>query len=148
MSIAPWPQFDADQIAAATRVLASGRVNVWTGQETQTFEQNFAAWCGSSHAIAMANGSLALSAAYLAIGLGKGDELVNPAHLHRYRLQRSFARCQASLCRLILIQEQLLLPLLLAHHLRTKAIVVAHLGGWPFDMPAICDWPVLRHYCD
>ena len=22
---------------------------------------------------------------------------------------------------------------------RTKAIVVAHLGGWPADMPAICD---------
>ena len=31
---------------------------------------------GSSQAIAMANGSLALSAAYLAVGLGKGDELI------------------------------------------------------------------------
>ena len=59
-----------------TRVLASGQVNVWTGSETNAFEQDFAAWCGSSKAIAMANGSLALSAAYLAIGLGSGDEVI------------------------------------------------------------------------
>ena len=76
MTLAPWPQFDAEQIEAASRVLASGKVNTWTGQETKAFEQEFAAWCGSSHAIAMANGSLALSAAYLAIGLGPGDELI------------------------------------------------------------------------
>ena len=72
----PWPHFDSSQIDTATRVLASGNVNTWTGKETSSFESEFASWCGSSHSIAMANGSLALSAAYLSIGLGKGDELI------------------------------------------------------------------------
>ena len=74
MALASWPQFDAEQIAAASSVLASGKVNTWTGQHTTTFEQEFATWCGTSHSIAMANGSLALSAAYLAIGLGPGRQ--------------------------------------------------------------------------
>ena len=60
MTLAPWPHFDADQIDAATRVLASGRVNAWTGQDTTAFDQEYAQWCGTAHAIAMANGSLAL----------------------------------------------------------------------------------------
>ncbi|MEB3185779.1 MAG: DegT/DnrJ/EryC1/StrS family aminotransferase, partial [Cyanobacteriota bacterium] len=76
MFLAPWPHFDRDQIDSATRVLASGNVNTWTGEETRAFEHQFADWCSSRHAIAMANGSLALSAAYLAIGLGAGDELI------------------------------------------------------------------------
>jgi len=46
-------------------LLASGKLNNWMGQETTTFQQEFAAWCSSSHAIAMANGSFALSAAGL-----------------------------------------------------------------------------------
>ena len=72
MSLNPWPHFDSDQIDSATRVLTSGKVNTWTGTETKAFESEFAVWSGSSHAIAMANGSLALSAAYLAVGLRQG----------------------------------------------------------------------------
>ena len=60
MPLASWPQFDADQIDAVARVLASGKVNVWTGKETKAFEQEFSTWCGSTNAIAIANGSLAL----------------------------------------------------------------------------------------
>ena len=141
MPLAPWPQFDPEQIAAASRVLASGKVNTWTGQETTTFEQEFAAWCSSSHAIAMANGSLALSAAYLAIGLGAGDELITTP--------RTFIATASSAvllgARPVLadvdadsgaITAESIAPLITA---RTKAIAVVHLGGWPADMPAICD---------
>ena len=71
-----WPHFDSDQIDAAMGVLASGKVNAWTGKETKNFESEFAVRSGNSQAIAMANGSLALSAAYLAIGIGQGDELI------------------------------------------------------------------------
>ena len=63
VTLNPWPQFDSDQIDSATRVLTSGKVNTWTGTETKSFESEFAVWSGSSQAIAMANGSLALSAA-------------------------------------------------------------------------------------
>jgi len=139
--LAPWPQFDSDQIDSATRVLASGKVNTWTGEETKAFEHEFAAWCGSSHAIAMANGSLALSAAYLAIGLGRGDELITTP--------RTFIATAASAVLLgakpVLadvdpdsgaITAATIAPLITP---RTKAIAVVHLGGWPADLPAICD---------
>jgi hypothetical protein len=33
----PWPVFEPDEIAAATKPLTSGRVNYWTGQECSTF---------------------------------------------------------------------------------------------------------------
>lgn len=69
MNISDWPHFDSEQIASASRVLASGYVNAWTGHQTFSFEKEFAAWCGCNKAIAVSNGSLALSAAYLAIGL-------------------------------------------------------------------------------
>ena len=141
MTLAPWPQFDDEQIAAASRVLASGKVNTWTGQETRSFEREFAAWCGTAHAIAMANGSLALSAAFLAIGLGRGDELIttprtfiataSSAALLGARpvfadVERDSGAISASTI------EPLITP-------RTKAIAVVHLGGWPADMPAILE---------
>ena len=141
MPLASWPQFDAEQIAAASRVLASGKVNTWTGQETSAFEQEFAAWCSCSHAIAMANGSLALSASYLAIGLGKGDELITTP--------RTFIATTSSAVLLGArpvfadvdpdsgaITAESIAPLITS---RTKAIAVVHLGGWPADLPAICD---------
>ena len=141
MPLAPWPQFDAEQIESASRVLASGRVNVWTGQETKTFEQEFAQCCGSSHAIAMANGSLALSAAYLAIGLGAGDELITTPRTFIATATSAvllgarpvFADVDADSGA---ITAESIAPLITA---RTKAIAVVHLGGWPADMPAICD---------
>ena len=141
MPLAPWPQFDPEQIAAASRVLASGKVNTWTGQETTIFEQEFAAWCSSSHAIAMANGSLALSAAYLAVGLGAGDELITTPRTFIATASSAvllgarpvFADVDADSGA---ITAESIAPLITA---RTKAIAVVHLGGWPADMPAICD---------
>ena len=136
-----WPNFDSDQIDSAARVLTSGKVNTWTGKETKAFESEFAEWCGSSHAIAMANGSLALSAAYLAIGIGQGDELITTP--------RTFIATASSAVLLGakpifadvdpnsgVITAASIAPLITP---RTKAIAVVHLGGWPADMPAICD---------
>ncbi len=141
MTLASWPKFDVEQIDAATRVLASGKVNTWTGQDTTAFEQQFATWCGTDHAIAMANGSLALSAAYLAIGLSPGDELITTP--------RTFIATASSAVLLGAkplfadvdpdsgaITAATIEPLITP---RTKAIAVVHLGGWPADMPAILD---------
>ena len=141
MSLNPWPHFDSDQIDAVKRVLASGKVNTWTGRETNAFQSEFAEWCGSSQAIAVANGSLALSAAYLAVGLGQGDELITTS--------RTFIATVSSAVLLGAkpifadvdpnsgaITAASIAPLITP---RTKAIAVVHLGGWPADMQAICD---------
>lgn len=141
MSLNSWPQFDSEQIDSATRVLTSGKINTWTGKETKTFESEFAEWCGSKYSIAMTNGSLALSAAYLAIGIGQGDELITTP--------RTFIATASSAVLLGAkpifadvdpnsgaITAATIAPLITP---RTKAIAVVHLGGWPADMPAICD---------
>ena len=141
MLLPVWPSFGPDQIEAASAVLASGKVNAWTGNETKAFEQEFAEWSGSSYAIAMANGSLALSAAYLAVGLSHLDELITSP--------RSFIATASSAVLLGVkpvfadvdpnsgaITPDTIAPLITP---RTKAIAVVHLGGWPADMPGICD---------
>ena len=141
MSLAPWPQFDAEQINAAARVLASGKVNAWTGPDTAAFEQAYAQWCGTSYAIAMANGSLALSAAYLAIGLGRGDELITTPRTFIATASSAvllgakpvFADVDAESGA---ITAETIAPLISP---RTKAISVVHLGGWPAYMPEILE---------
>lgn len=139
--ISPWPSFDNAQISAVSDVLYSGKVSAWTGGETALFQEEFSQWCGSTKSIALANGSLALSAAYLAIGVGPGDELITTP--------RTFIATASSAVLLGAtpifadvdpnsgaITAATIAPLITS---RTKAIAVVHLGGWPADMPAICD---------
>ena len=67
-----WPHFDSDERAAADEVLASGRVSYWTGEQGRCFEREFAAWAGVPHAVAVANGTVALEIALRAVGVGIG----------------------------------------------------------------------------
>lgn len=64
--------------AAIARVIASGRLD-W-GDEVPAFERAFAAWNGASHAVAVASGTAALKIALLALGIGKGDEVITVAN--------------------------------------------------------------------
>ena len=75
-SFSPWPSFTAEEADAVHRVLMSNQVNYWTGTETREFEKEFAAWSGTAHAVALANGTLALDVALKALGIGPGDEVV------------------------------------------------------------------------
>jgi hypothetical protein len=73
---APWPHFADDEVLSAAVVLKSGKVNQWTGQELQNFQEEFAAHCGVKHAIALANGTVALELALRVFGIGPGDEVI------------------------------------------------------------------------
>ena len=53
MHINPWPYYDKEQKNAVNRILSSGKVNQWTGNETKMFEKEFAEYVSSSHAIAV-----------------------------------------------------------------------------------------------
>ena len=57
---------------AALRVLRSTRYIL--GPEVQAFEEEFAAWNGSAHAIGVGNGTDALQASLRALGIGPGDD--------------------------------------------------------------------------
>ncbi|MEN6437689.1 MAG: DegT/DnrJ/EryC1/StrS family aminotransferase, partial [Syntrophobacter sp.] len=69
-----WPFFNPDEIEAVNRVLNSGKVNYWTGEEGHSFEREFAAFHGVKHAVALANGTVALELAMHVLGIGPGDE--------------------------------------------------------------------------
>ncbi len=73
-----WPFFEKDEIDAAVQVLQSGNVNYWTGQECKKFEEEFADYLGVQYAVTVANGTVALEAALLALDVGKGDEVIVP----------------------------------------------------------------------
>ena len=74
----PWPHYEQDELDAVREVLASGKVNYWTGQECARFEEEFAAEVGAKHAVTCANGSAALHLPYFAM-LRPGDEVLVPS---------------------------------------------------------------------
>ena len=76
MNISSWPSFTEEDIATTSKILKSGKVNYWTGSECKSFEKEFSALFNSNYSIALANGSVALSAAYKALSLNKGDEII------------------------------------------------------------------------
>ena len=52
---ASWPHFATDEVEAATRVLQSGKVNYWTGEEGREFEKEFAEFGECKHAWLLKN---------------------------------------------------------------------------------------------
>ena len=135
----PWPIFEQDEIDAVGAVLASGRVNYWTGEECQRFEEEFAAFSKTRHAISLANGTLALELALYMLDIGPGDEVIVPA-----RTFIASASCAVACGAVPVVadidpvsQNLTAGAVLQALTLRTRAIVAVHLAGWPCDMDPI-----------
>ncbi|MEM6405583.1 MAG: DegT/DnrJ/EryC1/StrS aminotransferase family protein [Pseudomonadota bacterium] len=140
-SFSPWPSFNQEEAEAVQKVLLSNQVNYWTGSEGRTFETEFAAWAGSQHAIALANGTVALEIALRALGIGSGDEvIVSP---------RTFLASASSIIQVgakpvfadVDLNSQNItaetIATVLTPHIR--AIICVHLAGWPCDMAPIMD---------
>lgn len=131
-----WPYFAPDEIEAAAAVLRSGNVNYWTGEEGRLFEREFAEVTGCKHAIALANGTVALEAALRAIGIGQGDEVITTS-----RTFIASASCAVAVgARPVIADVDRTSQNITADSIRkvlssrTKAIIVVHLAGWPCDM--------------
>ena len=136
-----WPKFYKDDIKIASKILKSGKVNYWTGEEGKLFEEEFAKECNTRYAIALSNGSTALTAAYMSLGLKEGDEIITTP--------RTFIATAS--CAVLLgakpifadvdkdsgcITAKNIEPLITK---KTKLISVVHLGGWPAEMDSICN---------
>ncbi len=136
-----WPQFAEDEIEAAVRVLRSGRVNAWTGEEVAAFEREFAAFLGCRRAVAVANGTLALELALSALGIGPGDRVVVTP--------RSFFASASAIVRVgaepvfadVDRDSQNITAETIAAVLerRVRALVCVHLAGWPCAMGPILE---------
>ena len=51
------------------------------GNAVENFEQNFAKFCSTRHAIALNNGTSTLHLAMIALGIVKGDEVIIPVNI-------------------------------------------------------------------
>jgi dTDP-4-amino-4,6-dideoxygalactose transaminase len=134
-----WPNFEEDEVDAVVAVLRSGKVNYWTGEEGRKFEQEFAEYVGTNHAVAVANGTVALELALRALDIGPGAEIVVPC-----RTFIASASCVA-MCGAVPVmadvdrESQVLTAETLRKAItpRTRAVVAVHLAGWPCDMDSI-----------
>src|SRR5215813_14204274 len=139
LPFAPWPYFAPDEIAAVVRVLESGKVNYWTGDEGRRFELEFAKFAGCQYAVAVANGTVALELALRAVGVEPGDEVITAS-----RTFIASASCAVALgARPVCADVDRNSGNITADTIRavctpaTKAIVAVHLAGWPCEMDPI-----------
>lgn len=138
-TLAPWPHFSQEEADAVSRVLLSNRVNYWTGEEGRLFEQEFAAYCGTRHAVALANGTLALDAALYALGVGAGDDVIVTSRTFLASVS-SIVLCGANpVFADVDTNSQNITAQSIAAVLtpRTKAVIVVHLGGMSAEMDDI-----------
>jgi aminotransferase EvaB len=124
-----------DQIqAAASRVIESG----WyvLGPEVDRFEAEFAAYCGTAHAIGVANGTDALEIAMRAAGVTCNSEVITVANAGGY----STLACRAIgatpvYCEIdpdtLLMDINSISPLITG---RTRAVIATHLYGMVVDI--------------
>lgn len=140
-AFSPWPSFTEEEANAARDVILSNKVNYWTGQECREFEKEFAAWAGTDHAVALANGTLALDVALIALGVGAGDEVIVTS--------RTFLASASSIVNAGAVpvfadvdpDSQNITAETIASVLtpKTRAIICVHLAGWPCDMDPIME---------
>ncbi len=140
MELAKWPLYSEEEIKEVTKILQSGKVNAWTGLQTKSFEKEFAKYINVQYAIALSNGTVALTAAYKALGIKSGDQIITTP--------RTFIATSSTILDLGAkpifaevdndsgnITVDSIKPLI---NDSTKGISIVHLGGWPADMESIC----------
>lgn len=124
---------------AVLAVLESGVLT--RGPRVEQFEENFAAYHGSRHAVAVANGTVALVAALEAYGIGPGDEVVVPAFTFLATATAVLAVGATPVVVDIDPDTYCLDPHAAAAAVgaRTAALLPVHLFGQIADMPALQD---------
>jgi dTDP-4-amino-4,6-dideoxygalactose transaminase len=134
-----WPRFDPDEISAVHTVLESGRVNYWNGQQGRIFEEEFAAFHGAPHGIALGNGTLALELALYAAGIGPGDEVVVTPRSFMASVSCIVMRGAIPVFADVDRDSGNITPKTVRAALttRTRAIIAVHLAGWPCDMDGL-----------
>lgn len=138
-AFSPWPSFTQEEADAVRDVLLSNKVNYWTGTQCREFENEFAAWAGTEHAVALTNGTVALDVALKALGIGPGDEVIVTPRTFLASVS-SIVNAGATPVFADVDQDSqnitaetiraVLSP-------RTRAVICVHLAGWPCDMDPI-----------
>ncbi len=135
--IAKWPKITQLHREAVERVLDSG--TLVDGNEVESLEEEFGSYVNAKHCVTLSNGTSAIYAALLALGISEGDEVIVPSLTFSGTalpvLQvGAFPRfCDVDK------QTFLIDPKKIAESInkRTRAIIVVHLHGLTADVAAI-----------
>jgi len=131
--------------AAFKRVLASGYVIL--GKEVNEFESAYAAFSHTKYCIGVGNGLDAIILSLLALGIGKGDEVIVPSNTYIATLI-AVSRVGATP---ILVEPNIdtynIDPNHIENHIikRTKAIIPVHLFGQACEMDKIMEIAKKHH---
>jgi len=129
------PEIDA----AIGRVLETGAFAL--GPAVADFEKQFAAYCGVAHAAGVNSGTSALHLALLALGIGRGDEVIAPA----MTFVATVSAIDYTGARPVLVDVEpgtcTIDPAKIEAAItsRTRAILPVHLYGHPADMDPILE---------
>ena len=131
------PAIGQDEISAVTAVLESGMLA--SGERVVEFEKKFADYCGTTHAVAINNGTAALHAALLAADIGHGDEVIVPSF--SFIATATAVSMTGAKPIFVDVDEQKfgIDPAKVQENVtpKTKAVIGVHLFGQPFDIPGI-----------
>ena len=131
------PALGQDEILAVTDVLKSGMLAA--GERVAEFERKFADFCGTTHAVAVNNGTAALHAALLAANIGYGDEVIVPAFTF-FATASSVSMTGAKPVFVDVEKDSFNIdPEKVKERIgpKTKAVIGVHLFGQPFNVGAI-----------
>jgi dTDP-4-amino-4,6-dideoxygalactose transaminase len=141
------PVFDLrlseEHVLAVDETLRSGWLTM--GPKTASFEQAFAEQLGAQHAVALSSCTAALHLAYLAAGVGPGDEVIVPA-ITFVATAAAVRYCGATpvIADVIGPDDPGIDPEDVISRItpRTKAVCVVHYAGYPAaveEVRALCD---------
>jgi len=135
--------YGKEELAAAQRVILSKWLSM--GPEVQAFENEFAAMQGVRHAFACSNATAGLHLAFLGLGLGPGDEIIQPALNFVATANMTVASGATPVFADISSLEDPTLDPACVERLitpRTKAVVVMHYGG------NLCQMAAFQELCN
>jgi perosamine synthetase len=129
-------QLEESDVAAVVEALRSGTLT--GGAAIADFEHALAARCKAEHAVVVANGSVALDLAVLALEIGPGDEVITTP-LTFVATANAVLRLGATPVFADIGDDRCLDPasVALAVTPRTRAVITVDYGGLPSDIPAL-----------
>jgi len=144
-NFSPWPSFTREESDAVSSVLLSNKVNYWTGTEGREFEKEFARFSHCQHAIAVANGTLALDLALVALSVGhsnggnENDEVIVTSRTFLASASSIVTAGAKPVFADVDVNSQNITTenILAIMTSNTKAIICVHLGGMPCEMDEI-----------
>lgn len=117
------------------------------GSYIESFEREFAAFNGLRHAVSVANGTVALHLALVALGIGPGDEVIVPDLTFAATIN-AVLYCGAVPVIVDIDESTWAMSLKNVERActaRTKAIIPVHLYGQPAEIGPIADFAKARH---